>query len=375
MRHLVVLAILCCAGVLLADTPPARDDWSPIVYPAQRVPLVFSHQRHLARGTTCAACHPGATTSRAAADNLIPTERECRACHQIDRAAPDARCATCHPGYTPGAVVARVYLTPAPLTFAHAAHVATPCAGCHGDLTRSDHATRTHLPTMTSCLACHKDGAQVRRCADCHLARLGGLLEVDLPHGQLIPRHTGLGDGHGPGFARDHRQEASQVGATCAACHDRSTCVACHQGVAKPFDFHPSNYVLGHAVEARRGTPDCGACHRAQSFCVACHERTGVGLRGPTDHVRGGAEPARAFHPPGWATSHGRDARRNVTTCASCHREPDCLGCHSADAAGLRISPHPPGWRGSARCRALDRANRRMCLKCHVTRDEHGCDW
>jgi hypothetical protein len=39
------------------------------------------------------------------------------------------------------------------------------------------------------------------------------------------------------------------------------------------------------------------------------------------------------------------------------------------------VSPHPKSWRGSARCRALDRGDRRMCLRCHITRDEVGCDW
>jgi len=47
----------------------------------------------------------------------------------------------------------------------------------------------------------------------------------------------------------------------------------------------------------------------------------------------------------------------------------------SAEASALKISPHPANWRGSSRCRALDRSNRRMCLRCHVTDDELGCDW
>lgn len=378
-RVLVLLVVIAGAlGVALGEARE-RDDWSPVIYPAQRLPLIFSHAKHQRLGVACAACHPGATTSRSAVDNLLPTERECRACHPIDRTqpervvagAPPARCAACHANYAPDRPVERVYLEPPPLKFAHAAHVATPCSGCHGDLSAVDLATRRHLPTMQTCLACHTDGTDERRCADCHLAKLGGLIETDYPQGPLVPRSTGLGDAHGPGFAKDHRQEAMQLGATCTACHDRSTCVACHQGVVRPLDFHPGNYLHTHAVEARRGTPDCSACHRAQSFCVGCHERSGLGNRAPGEYAGTGA-----FHPPNWIALHPRDAKRNITACASCHREDDCLACHSAEpTAAMRASPHPKGWRGSAKCKALDRKNRRMCLRCHVTRDELGCDW
>ena len=137
--------------------------------------------------------------------------------------------------------------------------------------------------------------------------------------------------------------------------------------------------MLLHVVEARRGTPDCSACHRAQSFCVGCHERSGVANRVNTQFDT--TDPTRNFHPAGWASAtgggnrHATEARRNITSCASCHREDDCLKCHSAESGSLRASPHPSGWRGSARCRALDRSNRRMCLKCHVTPQELGCDW
>nr|MBA3821880.1 cytochrome c3 family protein [Deltaproteobacteria bacterium] len=171
LRHLPLLAILVGLGsaVGLADGRDDRGvDWSPVMYPAQQLPLIFSHARHLGRGTPCAACHAAATTSRSAVDNLLPTEAACRACHPIDRAepervvagAPPARCAACHLGYAPGQPVARVIVTTPPLKFDHAAHVATPCATCHGDLTRVDLATRRQLPTMASCLTCHRAGAQ-----------------------------------------------------------------------------------------------------------------------------------------------------------------------------------------------------------------------
>jgi len=376
MRRAIVLFVLVFA------VAAGAEDWSPIVYPAQRLPLIFSHAKHLARGAAYAACHPGAAASRSAVDNLIPTEAECRACHAIDRAVPDnpakpvAACAGCHPGWTPGVPVERVFVTPPPLKFAHAAHAQTACEGCHADIRTVGLATTRQLPAMTSCLRCHTRGLEERHCTDCHLARIGGQMETRFEHGELVPQRIAA---HGPEFARHHAREAREVGASCTACHDRSECIDCHQGVVKPMDFHPGDYLTIHAGEARRGRPDCTACHRYETFCVGCHERSGLGPRVMTDFNV--ADPGRAFHPPGWATAgagpnrHAQEARRNLASCASCHREEDCLTCHTAEPGTLRASPHPPGWRGSARCRALDRGNRRMCLRCHIARDELGCDW
>lgn len=384
-RLVIVFAIVCAAagGFAVPDDAP----FSPVVYPPQRLPLIFSHAKHLARGTTCAQCHPAATTSRSSVDNLLPTELECRGCHAIDRsqpakqATPTAACAACHPGYTPGAVVERTYVMASPLKFDHAAHARQACDACHGDLRKVDLATTRDLPTMQSCLSCHTSGSDQRQCTSCHFAQVGGLMETTFPHGQLVPERTGLGDDHGPRFATDHKQQAMRTDATCSACHDRSECVDCHQGVIKPADFHQANYLLVHATEAKRGRPDCSACHREQTFCVGCHERSGLGTRGDTQF--NSRDPAQQFHPPNWASQstgaatnvHAAVARRNVAACASCHRDDDCIQCHSAEPTGLRISPHPPGWRGSTRCRMLDRGNRRMCLRCHIAEDELGCDW
>jgi hypothetical protein len=383
IRAIVLFAIVCAAAGGFADRADAP--FSPVVYPPQRLPLIFSHAKHAARGTTCAQCHPGAATSRSAIDNLIPTEAECRGCHAIDRndpqkaATPVAACVGCHPGFVPGQPVERIYVMPSTIKFDHSAHAKSTCESCHGDMRKVELATTRDLPTMASCLTCHTDGSEQRRCTTCHFAAIGGLMETKFPHGQLVPRQTGLGDEHGPLFERDHKQQARRLDATCNACHAKSECVECHQGVVKPVEFHQGNYLLVHATEAKRGRPDCSACHRAQTFCVGCHERSGLGTRGDTQF--NSLDPEHRFHPPGWASQgaggnlHAAVARRSVGTCASCHREDDCLQCHSADKAMPRISPHPANWRGSTRCKLLDRGNRRMCLRCHIAQDELGCDW
>jgi hypothetical protein len=381
---LTLIALALASAVGLADDTAADFELaspSPIVYPSQRMPLVFSHQRHIMRGMTCAPCHDSAATSRSAVDDLLPAEAACKVCHAVDRAT-GVGCDKCHAGYRPGAEIARVYQSPPPLLFSHAEHVETNCLGCH-PVGAVDLATQAQLPSMQSCFAgchAHADGGETRHCADCHLAKIGGLMETRFTTGELVPHADGLGDAHGPGFARDHKQEARQVGATCNACHDQSECVACHQGVGKPTDFHPGDYQLTHAIDARRGKPDCSACHRAESFCVACHERTGVstrayspwatGLAGQTFHVAGWASPST-----GGPNRHAAEARRNIASCASCHREEDCSTCHTAEPGMGNASPHGANWRGSARCRAMDREDRRMCLRCHTQRSELGCDW
>jgi hypothetical protein len=78
---------------------------------------------------------------------------------------------------------------------------------------------------------------------------------------------------------------------------------------------------------------------------------------------------------PGPNNRHAGEARRNIASCASCHREEDCQTCHTAEPGLGNVSPHGANWRGSSRCRALDRENRRMCLRCHVIKAELGCDW
>ena len=250
---------------------------------------------------------------------------------------------------------------------------------------------------MASCLGCHDGKQATARCSACHLTEPDGRLKTKLVSaatmaagatGPLVPSGSLRGgiDAHTATFKREHKQ-AGREESYCLTCHKRNECIDCHGGVVRPPDIHPSDYASLHAIDARRNTPDCSACHRTQSFCVGCHQRSGVaadpegGLPGRRpNNPFGTGTGLKTFHPPGWArdatagavetprsTSHSLAARRNIRTCVSCHREESCLACHSTDPTrGPTFSPHGPGFAGTARCRFLAARNQRACLKCHA---------
>jgi c(7)-type cytochrome triheme protein len=413
-------AALASGSPATTQAMPVAPAWppgpSPLIYPAETIPIRFDHAAHARLGATCAGCHTAAEGSTNAADSLLPGEAACRGCHAIDRAQPDkpapkgkatGRCDACHADaaghtWTPTAVWTeppRIELAAPNLKFNHRLHATRglACALCHPTAAAaSAPVTRADLPTMASCLACH-DGKQVSaRCGACHPTEPDGRLRTNLltaatiaagattllePSGSL----RGI-DAHGPTFRRDHAA-AGRDESYCLSCHRRSECVDCHGGVVKPPDIHPADYVTLHVPDARRNVPDCSSCHRLQTFCVGCHQRTGVAADStsglPEERAAnpfGTGTGIKQFHPAGWArdvagavittprpTSHSVQAKRNIRACASCHREESCLECHSADPTrGINFSPHGPNFGATARCRFLAKRNQRVCLKCHA---------
>ena len=400
-----------------AASAPASHP-SPLIYPAETIPLKFDHAQHARLGATCEGCHQSASTSTSAADNLIPREAACRSCHKIDRAQPDkavpkgvapARCDACHadtsgnlwmPGGAGGdrpADPPRVTLARPNLKFNHQLHGARgiACTSCHVNAATQGMVTRADLPMMASCLSCHDGKQATARCTACHLAEPDGRMKTKLASpattaaggsGPLVPTGTLRLDTHGPTFRRDHAVVGREE-SYCLSCHKRNDCIDCHGGVVKPPDIHPADYVSMHAIDARRNVPDCSTCHRAQSFCIGCHQRSGVaadpegGIPGRRpQNPFGTGTGLKQFHPPGWArdpsgevlsmpraSSHSLAAKRNIRTCVSCHREDSCLACHSTDVTrGPVFSPHGPNFAATARCRFLAARNQRACLKCHT---------
>jgi hypothetical protein len=352
---------------------------SPVIFPTQSLPLHFAHAQHLRlAGVGCGTCHESAAGSTRAADNLIPAEDACAACHEIDHAQPDkqaspaARCDACHVMTGPAQVAPTAI--PAPnLKFNHTIHVGRGmrCAGCHA-VADVGLATRAELPRMASCLGCHDGKTAPAACTTCHIAAGNGMVQTDFAAGRLAPSGVLRGDAHDLRFRMDHAQAARDDDRYCANCHTRAWCLDCHNGVVKPFDFHGNDYVHLHTVQARRNDPDCGSCHRLQTFCTGCHARLGVNTDPKTsEYQRPSTTPdaTHRFHPPGH--QHGVEAQRNLKQCASCHRESFCSSgaCH-----GTMFSPHPVDWLGSSRCKALLARAGRMCLRCHTRADEARCE-
>ena len=385
---LAVLGVVLGAGIAWAATARER---SLAVYPPQVMPLKFNHHEHIEAGVDCTGCHLKANRSQTVNDRLLPGHPECEDCHDIKAAQqgktvdPPSACETCHVGFdsTVQKEPAKVVFPTANLIFNHEVHTRTwkiDCDVCHGSFDGVGLATRQQLPKMATCLACHDGKHASEACSTCHMTKPSGRLQLQFASGLLRPAQGNpFGHDHGPRFEFNHGTQAKTRPLQCMECHAQRECEACHDSLQKPLSVHPNDFITLHPIQARQEAQRCESCHRYQSFCVACHERTGVGLSAdktlkPTN-VR--------VHPPYqvWVEligpqHHGIAANRDLKSCVACHRENDCLSCHSdANTFGSRrqVNPHPPGFKES--CRRMAGKNDRACLVCHQENrlNEWGC--
>src|SRR5215469_4625408 len=367
------VASLFGAGLVLAASGRER---SLAIFPAQVIPIRFNHPVHLEAVAYYTTCHDSARKSTKAAERNLPKHPECEQCHDIKAAQrgrkvdPPATCEYCHPGFDPS-----VHRAPPPfefptpnLKFNHKVHVdrKVECTTCHGEMKAVTLGTRMQLPKMATCLECHDGSTASSVCTTCHLGSPSGRLQLSFSSGVLRPMQGNpLGIDHGPRYEFNHGSRAKTDRLVCDQCHAESDCQRCHNALQKPLPVHPNDYITLHPVQARADSPRCSSCHRMQSFCAGCHERTGVGLN---------ADPSlRArnvkVHPDYevWVNTlgpqhHGVAASRDINQCISCDGEETCLACHSDFSR--QINPHPDGFQQM--CKSLASKNERPCLKCHT---------
>ncbi|MEQ9401374.1 MAG: cytochrome c3 family protein [Longimicrobiales bacterium] len=270
----------------------------------------------------------------------------CATCHV------QQRCTSCHVTGA-GDAIARMPEAPAgvrlPVMAAHypvpASHAGGAFAEEHGRGLASSEAVRT-------CGTCHTQDD----CASCHVdpgvaALLPARAETEAPGAALVRR---LPPTHrSPFFMAGHATLASADAGSCATCHTEASCVACHDAPG-PAAFHPQNFASRHSSASFGATAECSNCHDAAVFCRACHVEAGLTATGRLGSGYHDAEPV-------WLLRHGQAARQELESCASCHRQKECLQCHSQTGA-FRVSPHRPGF--DAR-RAWE-SNPVVCTACHL---------
>jgi hypothetical protein len=323
---------------------------------ADRADPRFPHAAHLAdlecggpgqpACLSCNSCHAVSKKDRA---HKLPETQICASCHR-DEAHEVMRVLDTEPARASGEI-----------RFDHDQHLAMKslqgqCVPCHAGVVTPGKST---LPPMSQCFSCHEHESEWKRgvCVPCHV-------QADLT--KTLPK-TFLR--HDQGFARRHGQLAQQEKQLCQACHSQASCDECHD-VAQDLSIerrqperierqlvHRGDFMVRHSIEAQSQPARCVRCHSVET-CDACHVSHGV-----SGNRVGGRNP----HPPGWVGSnpntrsfHGREARRDIVLCASCHEQgpaTNCIRCHKV--GGFGGNPHPGGWRSS------QGESSGMCRYCH----------
>lgn len=384
---LMAAAVVLATAVVVADPPERTPAPEPVqaaigaVFPKVDSDIRFDHSRHAE--VACTSCHAGAVASKRASESLVPPMAACAECHAADAEPTLASCQGCHDGYavTAEAPVSEAAdwqaVRPAPMPaarrptrirFDHAAHITrlvarggpaataeATCQGCHS----ADAAGRPSMPAMTDCTSCHDGARAPGTCQTCHPTAETGQIRTDFIDPTTGDTQRLMPTNHEVAWDTRHGAVARANPDACTSCHVEDDCSSCHDAVlAEPFAVHPPNFKVVHAVAARSQMGECTDCHDLDTFCTSCHVRLEVtaipGNRPP---------PGRAVHPPGWLdatmpNNHGVMARREITECASCHVEDDCVACHRG------VNPHPPGF--TADCQRWLEANASACTKCHT---------
>lgn len=363
---------------------------SEVIFPKQEIPLRFFHDKHAKLELECIFCHRSVPNSTKSSDNNLPKghtleekgQNVCAFCHlfwvERGRKPVPAKCDTCHAGFDPkkDKVPAKVVLPDPNIIFNHKKHIDNKieCQRCHGRIEEIELATRDHLPMMEKCEECHNGRTVVNNvkppeeCTTCHIADKRKILQTAFPTGDLMPsiRRPFY---HDKSWVKNHRAQAEANVGVCENCHEHNFCFNCHRGgfaerggFKKSSKIHPNDWITLHPKQAYANSFDCTSCHRLDTFCRDCHKRFSVRIdRFPED---------RNFHIPGWPAfrvtenHHSLFAKRNIQPCMACHREEDCMQCHATiRRKGFGVNPHPTNF---DRAGTIKRANKKVCLKCHV---------
>jgi hypothetical protein len=253
----------------------------------------------------------------------------------------------------------------------------------HGGPARADISNCAACHTRESCTTCHAAGTPRAVLA---LPSRTSIVAPGVAASRRAPSTHSA-----PFFEEQHGPLAAASRATCLGCHVRTQCEKCHNSIRAGRDdprsatastpsvaltkssvvqdtsrprrasvrhsasYHPANFMERHANAAYNRNLECANCHETARFCRDCHERRGMGTTG---RLQAGFHDAQ----PLWLLNHGKPARQGLESCASCHKQTDCMQCHSSIGA-FRISPHGPGFDA----RRVQERNARLCFACHLT--------
>jgi hypothetical protein len=343
-RGLVVAVLLLIGGGVLAGLNPPDQ-------------INANHSGHAKAKLDCLTCHESIFDETALGQpGVFPKEAKCLGCHK--KAKDEGQCGMCHsrPDKPGPYVIHEPYLS-----INHAKHLEKDekCEVCHLTLPARGQLEKP-VPPMKTCLGCHNHDEQFKngQCAVCH---------VELNRHPLKPVSFFSHQGN---FTNAHAPIARSTSAACTVCHEQRFCSDCHSN--QPMTpsqknpeqvnrnlIHWGDYLTRHSIDARSDQSRCQVCH-VTSYCSNCHAAEGLTPTSTNPH-----NP----HPAGWLSPgnpsfHGRAARNDIVSCATCHdqgAQSNCVTCHRV--GGVGGDPHPPGFTSKHPPNEINRNP--MCLSCH----------
>ena len=360
-KRLTIIFSLLLIGLIPSALPAAETARAGILYTKPIESVIFSHQDHLQKGTSCHTCHSGLFAMEALSaqknkdftmDSLYQG-KYCGACHNGKKAfASDTQCARCHPGSgvptppkdTP-AYKASVTLGKGEkgVAFNHETHVKkATCQSCHPSLFKpragASKISMADHSQDKSCFTCHdQKGKKAFAWSDCRRCH-----KTSIP----FPKETikiGKGD-----KAIAFRHESHQPKEGCKACHPKTfsfkqgkarmdfndhlkdqSCFTCHDQKGKKA-FAWTNCGLCHkkSVPAPKETITFGkeskmgavafrhAIHQPQAGCKACHPQ-------PFSFKQGTVKIGFGDHTSGKScfTCHAQKNGIASYSCNHCHKK------------------------------------------------------
>ena len=351
----VVALVALCAGAVMAAP------WA-----ARMLQEGFPHEEHASLFPLCTTCHAGVVEAGAA---MWPEPASCASCHD-------------------GTVEPRVDWAPRTtprgnnLRFAHDTHdravtAKTPadsgqireCASCHTQPGAPRMAV--HHAVAGQCIDCHGlTGPHVdvasEACATCHvrLTDAPALTREDIAAFPEPASHDApdfLSRGHGLAAKGPDPSGPRAIAASCATCHSRNLCLSCHVDAPEspaiaalepderppvlastlpvPASHMTAGFLRSHGRDAQRDVASCATCHTRES-CAACHTGAAPSVVARL-HAQGpgraaGAQVVRAppaSHTVEFREGHGPEANARPMTCEGCHSRSMCLDCHRPEGA------------------------------------------
>ena len=249
-----------------------------------------------------------------------------------------------------------------PYAFPHSTHVDADvaCTNCH------DMAAATKLDASVRHVRIPADVPKQKACGDCHDSQPKLQVPVrDRPyhvrinHAEHLPRVNG-------DCKRCH-QKLTEVGdpkpatppmAVCTSCHAHqkafaeARCMPCHVDLKeyKPETAfkHEGNWLAIHGQLAHTSGETCAQCHD-QTYCTGCHSPATAAAK--LEKIFPERVDRAFIHRGDYVSRHMVDAGANPASCRTCHGTPFCDACHSANgfspaAVGAKIRPvsHNSGW-------------------------------